>query len=280
MYTLATRMLQRDEWLDLARKVDWEYSYVSAEEVFPPDIAGRPWLPHAEWRGWDEPYRSSYSDYVTTQHEKDRSVHAVREAVGRLEDFSKLDKVWLNALKFHSATLPLAEFAAVVGNLRAARFGRDSAWRTTATFGALDEARHTQIPLLLMHDLVRLAPQFDWTHKFYHTNNWVAIASRHLVDELLLGANPIEFAIATNFVFETGFTNLQFIGLSSLSHMVGDHMFEKMVGSIQTDEARHSQIGGAVLRILCQHDRDHAQRLVDKWFWRSWQLFAVLTGFS
>src|SRR5882724_5349379 len=153
-------MLPRDEWLDLARKLDWDYSYVSAEEVFPVEISGRPWLPHAEWQNWDEPYRSTYHDYVVTQHEKDASVLAVRDAVGRLEHFSNLDKVWLNALKFHSATLPLAEFAAVVGNLRAARFGRDSAWRTTATFGALDEARHTQIPLLLMHELVRLDPQF------------------------------------------------------------------------------------------------------------------------
>src|SRR2546423_1863166 len=229
MYTLATRMLQRDEWLDLARKADWEDSYVSAEEVVPPDIAGRPWLTHAEWRGWDEPYRSSYSDYVTTQHEKDRSVHAVREAVGRLEDFSKLDKVWLNALKFHSATLPLAEFAAVVGNLRAARFGRDSAWRTTAALGALDELRHTQIPLAVMHGLVPFDGQLDWTHRFYHSEKWVAIAARHMMVEMLLGADPIEFAVGTNFVFETGFTNVQFMGLSSLAHEVGDRLVETLL---------------------------------------------------
>lgn len=272
-------MLSRDSWLDLARKLDWDYSYVSAEDVFPVEISGRPWLPHAAWQAWDEPYRTSFRDYVVNQHDKDAAVYAVRDAVGRLEHFSKLDSLWLNALKFHSATLPLAEFAAVIGNLRAARFGRDSAWRTTATFGALDETRHTQIPLLLMHELVRLDGQFDWTHKFYHTNNWVAIASRHLIDELLLGANPVEFAIATNFVFETGFTNLQFVGLSSLSHMVGDHMFEKMVSSIQTDEARHAQIGPAVLEVVLRHDPEYAQYLLDKWFWRSWLLFAVLTGF-
>jgi hypothetical protein len=52
-----------------------------------------------------------------------------------------------------SATLPLAEFAAVVGNLRGARFGRDSAWRTAAILGALDEFRHAQIPLMLMHEI-------------------------------------------------------------------------------------------------------------------------------
>jgi toluene monooxygenase system protein A len=272
-------MIPRDEWLDIARKLDWEYSYVTEPEMFPETVSGRPWLSHSEWCSWDEPYRTTYRDYVITQHEKDASVYAVRDAVGRLENFQKLDSSWLNALKFHSAALPLAEFAAVVGNLRAGRFARDSAWRTTATFGALDECRHTQIPLLLMHELVRWDPQFDWTHKFYHTNNWVAIASRHLIDELLLASNPIEFAVATNFVFETGFTNLQFVGLSALSHVVGDHMFEKMVSSIQTDEARHAQIGPPVLATIVQHDPEYAQYLLDKWFWRSWLLFSILTGF-
>jgi toluene monooxygenase system protein A len=273
-------MLRRDEWLDLARKLDWEFSYVSEREVFPEALAGRPFLDGAEWRDWDEPYRTTYVEYVTLQSEKDAAIHAVRDAVGRIEDYKKLDPRWRSAVKLHAATLPLAEFAAVVGNARAARFGRDSAWRNTALLGALDELRHTQIPLLVLHDLVRWDQQFDWTHKFFHTDNWVAIAARHLVDELLLTSNPIEFAIATNFVFETGFTNLQFVGLSAVANTVGDRMFEKMVQSIQTDEARHSQIGGAVLKKLVKHDPEYAQMLVDKWFWRTWQFFAIVTGFA
>src|SRR5439155_23723209 len=159
---------------------------------------------------WDEPFRTTFTEYVTNQHDKDASVYAVRDALGKTPDLARLPAGWRSALKLHAATLPLAEFAAVIGNLRGARFGRDSAWRTTATFGALDEFRHTQIPLLLMHELVRLDRQFDWTWRFYHSNDWVAIAARHLADELLLSSNAIEFAIATNFVFETGFTNLQF----------------------------------------------------------------------
>jgi toluene monooxygenase system protein A len=273
-------MLKREQWLDLARKLDWTYSYVDEKEVFPAEISGSPWLPHEAWKDWDEPYRTSYTEYVHQQHAKDAAVYAVRDAVGKVEDFEKLDVSWLNGLKLHAATLALAEFAAVIGNLRAVRFGRDSAWRTMATFGALDELRHTQIPLLLMHELVPWDPQFDWTHKFFHTNNWVAIAGRHLADELLLMSNPIELAVGTNLVFETGFTNLQFVGLSSMAHAVGDRMFEKMVSSIQTDEARHSQIGPAVVKILARHDRDYVQYLVDKWFWRSWLFFAVVTGFS
>jgi toluene monooxygenase system protein A len=80
-------------------------------------------------------------------------------------------------------------------------------------------------------------------------------------------------------VFETGFTNLQFVGLAALAHMVGDHMFETMVSSIQTDEARHAQIGPPVLTTVIQHDPEYAQYLLDKWFWRSWLFFSVLTGF-
>ena len=272
--------LNRDDWIDLGRKLDWNYSYVREEEVFPELLSGRPWLPHAEWQHWDEPYRTTYAEYVDTQADKDAIVQGVREAVGRVEDFAKLDRSWLNGLKLHAATMAFTEFTAGIGDIRGARFGRDGAWRTMALFGALDEFRHTQIPLLLMHELVRWDPQFDWTHRLFHTNNWMAIALRHLVDEMCVGTDPLEFAIATNLVLETGFTNLQFIGLSAIAHDVGDRMFEKMVTSIQTDEARHAQIGHSVLAILIRHDPERAQYLVDKWFWRSWIVFAVVTGFS
>jgi toluene monooxygenase system protein A len=273
-------MLKRREWLDFARKLDWRMSYADERDVYPEALSGRPWLDGAQWQDWEEPFHTTFSEYVAGQHEKDAAVYAVRDAVGRAEDMAQLPAPWLSSLKLHAATLPLAEFAAVVGNLRGARFGRDSAWRMAATYGALDEMRHTQIPLAIMHELVRLDAQFDWTHRFYHSNNWVAIAARHLVDELLLGSSAVEFAVGTNFVFETGFTNLQFIGLSALARGVSDRMFERMVTSIQTDEARHSQIGGPVLRKLVEHDPEYAQYLLDKWFWRSWLLFAVVTGFA
>ena len=78
--------LLRDDWLDLARKVDWEYTYVTEREVFPEVVAGTPWLPHAAWANWEEAYRSTYREYVETQLEKDDSIMAVRRglfAVGR-----------------------------------------------------------------------------------------------------------------------------------------------------------------------------------------------------
>jgi toluene monooxygenase system protein A len=35
-----------------------------------------------------------------------------------------------------------------------------------------------------------------------------------------------------------------------------------------------------VIKILARHDRAYVQALVDKWFWRSWHFFAVVTGFT
>lgn len=270
----------REGWFERTRKLDWRFDYVSEEQVFPPEMSGTAHVTPTAWQSWDEPYRTSYRDYVHSQSQKEEAVSAVRDAIGNAADFAKHGRSWLSALKLHAATLPLAEFAATVGNLRAARFGRDSAWRFTALLGALDEMRHTQIPLELMHALLPWDGQFDWAHRFFHTNNWIAIAGRHLVDELLLTANPIELAVGTNFVFETGFTNLQFVGLSAVAHAVGDRMFETVLQSIQTDEARHSQIGQSVLAILVQHDQQYAQYLVDKWFWRSWLFFSVVTGIA
>jgi len=273
-------MLKKDDWFHLARKLDWEFSYVKPEEVYPLATSGEPWLTHQEWKDWNEPYKTTFAEYVSIQTAKDDAVDAVKEVVGKLSDFKKMDIIWSNAIKLHLATLPLAEFAAVIGNLRAGRFARDGAWRNAATLGALDEMRHSQIPLSILHELVQVDGQFDWIHKFYHSNDWVAIAGRHLIDELLIASNPIEFAIGTNFVFETGFTNLQFVGLSSLANYVNDKMIEKLLLSIQSDEARHSQIGGPVLAKIIEHDKEYAQYLLDKWFWRSWIFFAIVTGFS
>jgi hypothetical protein len=92
------------------------------------------------------PLRHPIVNTLRTNTKKDMAVYAVRDAVGRLENVQSLATPWVNGLKVHAAALPLAEFTGTIGNLRGARFGRDSAWRAMACFGALDEFRHTQIP--------------------------------------------------------------------------------------------------------------------------------------
>src|ERR1700689_254140 len=64
-----SQLMKREAWFELARDLDWDFSYVREEEVFPSEVSGRPWLPRAAWRGWDEPYKTTYADYVANQSE-------------------------------------------------------------------------------------------------------------------------------------------------------------------------------------------------------------------
>ena len=41
-------------WFDLARKLDWDFSYVREDDVFPVEVSGRRWLLATAWVGWDE----------------------------------------------------------------------------------------------------------------------------------------------------------------------------------------------------------------------------------
>jgi toluene monooxygenase system protein A len=272
-------VLRRDDWIELARKVDWTYRYVDERDVFPEAMSGSPWLPHDAWKDWTETYRTTYREYVTNQRAKDESVLGVRSALSKLHVLETLDPGWVQLVKFHHGALALAEYAGAVAELRMARFGRDSAWRMMANLGALDEIRHTQIPLLLGHDMLSFDGNFDWTHKAYHTNEWVMIAARHLFDDMFLAADAIDVAIQLNFVFETGFSNLQFMAMAAMADGADHHLFEKALASIQTDEARHAQIGHPVLRTLLENGAtERAQYLIDKMWWRCWRLMLGLTG--
>ncbi len=93
-------MMSRELWSELARKLDWEFSYVKEEDVFPEVMSGRPWMKHEKWAHWEEPFRTNYSEYVRTQCGKDHALFAVRDAIGKSEDYQKLDKAWVNGLNY------------------------------------------------------------------------------------------------------------------------------------------------------------------------------------
>ena len=147
-----------------------------------------------------------------------------------------------------------------------------------AVFGALDETRHAQISLYFPHGLLGKDPQYDWAHKAYQTNQWGIIAARAAFDGMMMNPNVVDVAIQLPFTFETGFTNVQFVALAADALEAGDINFANMISSIQTDEARHSQQGGPTLEILVEHDPRRAQWIIDKTFWVSARLFAILTG--
>ncbi|KAA0941500.1 MULTISPECIES: ferritin family protein [Streptomyces] len=273
--------LARSEWYDLTRDMNWTLSYVKEEEAWPAELSDGFGLPAEAWWAWDEPYKVTYPEYVHNQYGKDASVYAVNAVVGRSRMYERLDPGWKSAILAHYGVIAVPEYLASLGESRMGRFGRAAAWRNMATFGALDELRHGQIQTYFPYGLLPQEPRADWAHKALHTNEWGVIAARSLFDDMFTANDAVSMAVQLTFTFETGFTNLQFLGMAADAMKVGDVDFGALISSIQTDEARHSQQGEPTIGLLVEHGRaDVAQRLVDHMFWRSWRLFALLTGLS
>lgn len=273
-----TRLSQQD-YYDLARATSWTPKYVAEDELFPEAMSGSRGIPMEQWETFDEPYKVVYSDYVATQREKDSGAYSVKAALERANFVDKADPGWVSILQAHYGAIAVPEYAAATGEARMARFSKAPGNRNMATFGMMDETRHGQIQLYFPHEHTRRSRQWDWAHKAMHTNEWAAIAARHFFDDMMLTRDAISVAIMLTFAFETGFTNMQFLGLAADAAEAGDHTFASLISSIQTDEARHAQQGGPVLKILIENGKKaDAQKMIDVAFWRSWKLFSVLTG--
>ncbi|MBX6762990.1 MAG: YHS domain-containing protein [Rubrobacteraceae bacterium] len=273
--------LNRSEYYDLTRDMNWKLKYVDEKEAFPEELSGNSGVPAEEWHKWDEPYKLTYREYTHTQADKDTTTYSVKNAIARSHLFDHVDAGWKSAIIAHYGAIAVPEYTASIGEARMARFGKAAAWRNMATFGALDETRHGQIQLFFPYGLLENSPRYDWAHKAFHTNEWGAIAARHLFDDMFTANDALSTAIQLTFTFETGFTNLQFLGMAADAMDVGDVEFGSLISSIQTDEARHSQQGEPTLKILVKNGKkEEAQKLVDTMFWRSWRIFCLLTGLS
>lgn len=269
----------REQWYDIARDLNWTSTYVSEDELFPENMSGSDGIPKEAWEEFDEPYKMSYPEYVKVQREKDSGAYSVKAALERAEIVKNSDPGWVSVLKAHYGAIAVGEYTAVTGEARMARFSKAPGNRNMAVFGMLDETRHAQLQLYFPHEYCKTDRQFDWAWKAYHQNEWAAIAARSLFDDIIAGRDAMSVAIMLTFSFESGFTNMQFLGLAADAAEAGDYTFSNVISSIQTDESRHAQQGAPILEILVKNGRkEEAQKKIDVAIWRSWRLFAVLTG--
>ncbi|AGS40412.1 YHS domain-containing protein [Cycloclasticus zancles] len=271
--------IPRAEWYDLTRATNWTYSYVTEDEVFPEEMSGASGISIEAWETYDEPYKVSYPEYVAIQREKDAGAYSVKAALERDAYVDRADPGWISTMIAHYGAIAVNEYAASLAEARMARFSKAPGNRNMATFGMLDENRHGQIQLYFPHANIKRNHQWNWAHKAMHTNEWASIAARSFFDDIMLCRDAIAVSIMLTFGFETGFTNMQFLGLAADASEAGDHTFASLISSVQTDEARHAQQGGPSLKILIENGhKEKAQQLVDISIWRAWKLFSVLTG--
>ena len=74
-------LLNREDWYDLARTTNWTPRYVTEDQLFPEQMSGGRGIPMAAWETYDEPYKTSYPEYVSIQREKDAGTYSVRAAL-------------------------------------------------------------------------------------------------------------------------------------------------------------------------------------------------------
>ncbi len=272
-------LLKMEEWYDLARDTNWTPRYVSEAALYPEPMWDSFDVPVESWESFDEPYKVSYRDYVKAQRDKDVGAYSVKAALARADFFKQASPHWKALLALHFSTVCWAEFHSASGFARMTRFSRAPGMRNMATFGTLDEIRHGQIQIYFAYEFLKHDAVFDWCHKSSKTENWIIISLRHALDDCVHTRDAVSSSIMLNMGLEQAFTNLQFVALSSDAAKCGDHTFATMLQSIQTDEARHAQIGEPTIRILCEHGRKaEAQQLVDVSFWRMWKQFSALSG--
>ena len=270
-------LLDRSDWYDIARDTNWTPGYVSREEIFPPQLSDPYAIPVEEWETFDEPYKVSYREYVKIQREKDSSAYSVKAALSRSKFHDDLDEGWASVLKLHYGAVALTEYQACQFQARMVRFGPSPSMRNMATYGMLDELRHAQLQLFFPHELVTRDRQYDWAHEAAHTKNWAILGGRHAIDDIMMCRDAVTGTIMVS--FETGLTNLQMVGLSTDAANMGDFTFANMITSIQSDEARHAQLGSPAIEIMIKNGKKkEAQQAVDVAFWRMWRLFAVTVG--
>jgi hypothetical protein len=273
-------MLNRDDWYEIGRDLDWTLSYVDPKEAFPEEWKGAKGIPDDAWKDWEEPFRVSYRDYVRIQREKESGVSAIHDAMLRADIYDKLDPGHAASTHMHMGTTCMIEQMAITMQGRFCRFAPTPRWRNLGVFGMMDETRHAQLDLRFSHDLIKNEPRFDWCQKAFHTNEWGVIAIRNFFDDIMLNADCIEASLATSLTVEHGFTNIQFVALASDAMDARDINFSNLLSSIQTDEARHAQLGFPTLEVMMKHDPRRAQQIIDVAFWRSFRLFQTLTGTS
>jgi toluene monooxygenase system protein A len=271
-------LLNRDDWYETSRDLDWTLSYVDRDAAFPPSWTGAQGIPDDAWQAWEEPFRVSYRDYVRIQREKESGVRAVSNAMSRAGVYEKLAPGHVASSQLHMGGVSMVEYMAVTMQSRFCRFAPSPKWRNIGVFGMLDETRHAQLCLRFSHELLPRDPRFDWAQKAFHTNEWAILAIRNLFDDIMFSADCVEASLATNLTIEHGFTNLQFVALAADAMAAGDISWSNLLSSIQTDEARHAQQGFPTLQVLMEHDPQRAQRVMDVAFWRATRLFQFLTG--
>jgi len=270
------KLSMKERYSALTRDLDWEPSYVPAEEMFPyTTFEG---IKIHDWSKWEDPFRLTVDAYTKYQAEKDRRLYAVLDGFAQSQGHLSLtDASYLNAMKLFLQGVTPLEYQAHRNFAYLSRHLNGPGPRFASLCQSLDEIRHAQTEI---HTLSNYNKYYSGFHSYLHQHDrvWYLSVPKSFFDDAL-SAGPFEFLIAIGFSFEYLLTNLLFVPFMSGASFNGDLPTMTFGFSAQSDESRHMTLGLEAIKFLLEQDPDNVpivQHWIDKWFWRGYRVTALV----
>ena len=139
----ARKLSMKERYSALTRDLDWDPSYVPAEEMFPyTQFEG---IKIHDWSKWEDPFRLTVDAYTKYQAEKDRRLYAVLDGFAQSQGHLSLtDASYLNAMKLFLQGVSPLEYQAHRNFAYLSRHLNGPGPRFASLCQSLDEIRHAQ----------------------------------------------------------------------------------------------------------------------------------------
>lgn len=250
------------------------YKYESSNGLYPsryklPPKAGR------------DPMRQIMGDYLNMQVDKDDRMFGGLDAAVRAEVPTKAPLRMLELLKPLLVAVTSAEMGAFRCMSLLTEAVRSNELRNAYYLQMLDEQRHSGIQMSLFRWYMKhLWEPTGWNlgHKAVG-KSYVALGAFNVTEQFITG-DPIQAAIMTQVVIETGFSNPINVMLPEVAIRNGDFALATVFNTIQSDEARHINNGYSTL-LYCLQESDNAALLeqdISQMYWCAHAYVDTLVG--
>jgi propane monooxygenase large subunit len=217
-----------------------------------------------------DPMRQVIGDFLNMQVEKDDRMFGGLDAAVRAEVPTKAPRRTQEFLKPFLASITAGEMGAFRAMSLLTEAVRSSELRNAYYLQMLDEQRHSGIQMSLYRWYMRhIWEPTGWNqgHKAVG-KNYGALGIFNITEQFITG-DPIQAAIMTQVVSETGFSNPVNVMMPDVIQRNGDFAVPTVLHTIQSDEARHINNGYATL-LYCMQESENAPLLeqdIQQMYW-------------
>ena len=277
---------QRTYWhLEAARRVPTEYEIASSKLLYYDAARGfevttpiQDWyrkfavesaLRVSDWGRFEDPQRTTYTDYVERQKARETFVDGVLRSIDESDYDKRLSPSWLRTLE---AMLPVLRYPCHGMMMVAAYLGQlapESRVVIVQLFQSADETRRIQRIAYRMHQLRAVEPSFGEQSRmaWQEGPEWQPL--RKVVETLLVTYDFGEAWVALNLVLKPMFDHLFTVELAKFASHSGDPRLGQVLFSLGEDWRWHREVARELVRVAIA-DRADNHTAIEGWL-QHWQ---------